>query len=456
MLNGEILERFIDDAPVCVMVRAILENLFAPQALDELFAQQAERQYERELLFSSVVDLMSLVVCRVHSSVNAAHRRQRELIPVSVKSLYNKLNGIEPQVCRALVQLTARKAAAVIRHWQPRSPLLKGHRVKVVDGNHLTGTDHRLGVLREEGAAALPGVAVAVLNPDNGLIEDVVVAEDAYTQEVKLLEPILQQVQPKDVIIADRHYCTSDILLGIAARKGFFVIRQHMGHLSWQLRGRRHYRGLAESGKLYEQELDLTHPKTGELLTVRRITIQLDKPTRDGDEELHVLTNLSPKTADAESVAGLYRKRWTVETAFQHISTSLCCELTTLGYPPAALFSFSMAVACFNIFAVILAAMASVHGHQTVQEQVSLHYLTDELSGTYRGMMIALPPDQWKCFQTLSNAELASQLECWARRIDLTRYKKSRRGPKTRTKRPYSPTKHVSTARKLQTEKPPS
>lgn len=456
MLGGEILERFIEEAPVCVMVRATLENLFAPEALDELFAQQAEQQYERELLFSSVVDLMSLVVCRVHPSVHAAYRRKRESIPVSVKSLYNKLSGIEPQVCRALVRHTAQVAREVIQRWKHRVPLLQGHRVKVIDGNHLTGTDHRLGVLREEGAAALPGVAVAVLDPDRGLIDDIVVAEDAYTQELKLFEPILRQVEHKDVIIADRHYCTSDILFGINDRRGYFVIRQHMGHLSWQLKGRRRYRGRTETGKLYEQEMELTHPETGETLSVRRITIELDQPSREGDEELHVLTNLPPRTADAARVAVLYRKRWTVETAFQHITTSLSCELTTLGYPPAALFSFSMAVACFNVFAVILAALESMHGEERVQENVSLYSLTEELSGTYRGMMIALPPAQWECFQTFTAAQLASQLKRWARRIDLSRYQKFPRGPKTRTQRPYSPTKHVSTARLLKKPKPPS
>lgn len=456
MLGGEVLDRFIDEAPVCVMVRATLENVFAPEALDELFDQHAEQQYERELLFSSVVDLMSLVACRVHPSVHGAYQRRRESIPVSVKSLYNKLSGIEPQVCRALVRHTAQVAAAVMDRWEPRSPLLKGHRVKVIDGNHLTGTDHRLGVLREEGAAALPGVTVAVLDPDRGVIEDVVVAEDAYTQELKLFEPILQQVKPKDVIIADRHYCTSDILFGIAERRGYFVIRQHMGHLCWRLIGRRRCRGRTETGMVYEQEMELTDPDTGKTLTVRRITVKLDQPTRDGDEELHLLTNLPQRVADAERVAGLYRQRWTVETAFQHITTSLCCELTTLGYPPAALFSFCTAVACFNVLAVILAALGSAHGHETVEENVSLYYLTDELSGTYRGMMIALPPEQWQCFQTSTAAQLARQLNRWARQVDLSRYQKHRRGPKTRSKRPYAANKHVSTARLLKKHKPPS
>lgn len=455
MLASEVFDRFLEESPACVMARAMMEKMFAPEVMNELFDQHAQVQYERELMFSSVVDLMGRVVCRVQPSVHAAYQRQRESIPVSVNSLYNKLNGIEPQVCRALVRQTAQTAAAVMDRWEGPSPLLKGYRVKVIDGNHLTGTDHRLGVLRQEGAAALPGVAVAVLDPDRGLIEDVLVAEDAYTQEVRLTEPILQQVQAKDVIIADRHYCTSDVLFGIASRKGFFVIRQHMGHLSWRLKGRRRFRGRTETGLLYEQDMELTHPDTGEVLVVRRITVKLDQPTRDGDEQLHVLTNLPQRAADAECVASLYRRRWSVETAFQHITTSLCCELNTLGYPPAALFSFCMAVACYNVFAVILGALGSVHGHQAVEENVSLYYLTEELSGTYRGMMIALPPEQWGCFQTLSVAHLANQLKRWAKTVDLSRYQKHRRGPKVRTKRPYAPTKHVSTARLLNQHKPP-
>ncbi len=46
------------------MHRALMENIFAPEKLDEVFHQAAEKQYERELLFSTLVDLTSQVVCR--------------------------------------------------------------------------------------------------------------------------------------------------------------------------------------------------------------------------------------------------------------------------------------------------------------------------------------------------------------------------------------------------------
>ncbi|MBC8113184.1 MAG: transposase [Candidatus Saccharimonas sp.] len=455
MLGGEVFERFLKDAPVCVMARATLEKMFAADVVNELFRRHSQQQYERELLFSTVVDVMSLVVARVHPSVHAAYQRRREEVGVSVKSLYNKLNGVEAAVSQALVRHTAQTASAVIARWRSREPCLKGYRTKVVDGNHLTGTDHRLEVLRDEGGAALPGLAVAVLLPDLGLIEDVVSAEDAYTQETRLLEPIVQRLRRKDLVIADRQYCTSEFLFDITAQDACFVIRQHLGHLRWELKGRCRSRGRTDTGLVCEQEVELISPRTEEVLRVRRITVKLDQPTRDGDRELHLLTNLPETSADAARVAALYRQRWTIETAFQELTTSLRCELHSLGHPPAALLTFCVAAACFNVLAVVRAALGQAHGVEAVDENVSLHSLVDELSGTYRGMMIALPPPLWKEFQDIPVARLAPQLADWAKIVNLTPYKKHRRGPKIRTQRSFEPTKHVSTARLLKKQKPP-
>ena len=51
-------QAFIDRSPVCVMARAVLENLFRPEWLDALFDRTAQNQYQRTLLFSAVVELM--------------------------------------------------------------------------------------------------------------------------------------------------------------------------------------------------------------------------------------------------------------------------------------------------------------------------------------------------------------------------------------------------------------
>ena len=449
MLGGDVFEGILKEAPVCVMARATLEAMFAPEALDQLFRRHAKVQYERELLFSSVVDLMCLVVTRVVGSVHAAVQRRKEQLTVAAKSVYNKLNGIEPGVSREVVRHSAKIATPVIDRLGGKRPLLKGYRVLVLDGNKFHATDHRLKELRQKGGAPLPGIAVAVLDPQRRLIQDVVVAEDAYVQETQLVAPILQELRPKDLVIADRMYCTSDILFEIAHKKACFIIRQHTGHLRYELRGRCRCRGRTVGGKLYEQEADLIHPQTGEILRVRLISVRLDQPTRDGDTELHLFTNLPAKAASAEVVANLYRQRWTVETAFQEMTTHQRCEISALGYPPAACFTFCMAAACYNAFAVIHAALRAAHGEEVVDTQVSSYYLTDELAGTYRGMMIALPPAQWVDFQTLTPTQLATHLKRWAQGVKLSRYQKHPRGPKLRSQRPFAGSKHFATARVL-------
>lgn len=78
MVLAEIFERFLEESPVCVMQRAVMENVLAPTKLDAIFHSAAVAQYERELLFSTLVDLMSLVVCRISPSVHAAYVRVRD------------------------------------------------------------------------------------------------------------------------------------------------------------------------------------------------------------------------------------------------------------------------------------------------------------------------------------------------------------------------------------------
>ena len=65
---GKVLERFVEKAPVALMVRGILERVLGPDALNAHYDRVADRQYTRELLFSSVFQLMNLVVCRVQPS----------------------------------------------------------------------------------------------------------------------------------------------------------------------------------------------------------------------------------------------------------------------------------------------------------------------------------------------------------------------------------------------------
>ena len=105
---------------------------------------------------------------------------------------------MDPNLSEAIVRFCAEKLRPILEKL-PRvaEPILPGYRTRILDGNVLTGTDHRLGALRQWLNACLPGKSLVILEPDLGLISDLVLCEDAYTQERALLEYVLDRVQPR-------------------------------------------------------------------------------------------------------------------------------------------------------------------------------------------------------------------------------------------------------------------
>jgi IS4 transposase len=442
---------FIQQRPVGVMARAVVERFFEPDRLDELFRRTAVKQYERHLLFSSVVELMHSVVLGKEPSVFAAYRKRQHLLPVSDDSIYNKLNGMELGVSAALVRDSARRAAEAIDELKARrAPWLPGYRTRILDGNHLSATEHRLEPLRDTWAAPLPGKVLAVMDPELELACEVFLTPDGHAQERSLLEEVLQTVRERDLWIADRNFCTLAFLFGIAAKSAFFLIRQH-GQVKGRLLGERRFIGASSTGKVYEQPIELTHQ--GQKRTFRRITVELNEPTRDGDTVLHLLTNL-PEEVSALQCAELYRKRWTIETLFYEVTQTLECEIKTLCYPPAALFVFCLALMAANAAAVLKAAMRATHGDGQADE-MSAYYMALEIKQVHEGMMIALPPEEWAIFRAMSIAKFAATLKEIAGHMNLAYYRKSKRGPK---KPPppmdqYKNGGHVSTYKALKDKK---
>jgi IS4 transposase len=453
MALARVFEAFVKESPVTVMLRGILEYALPPQRIDELFREHARSQYEDELLFSTTVAVLMLPVAGMRKSVNAAYQALKDKIEVSVTSLYNKLQGTELQVSRALVRETAMRLEPVIRALKATlPPPLPGLRLKIIDGNHLSGTEHRLTETRTLHSQPLPGQALVVLEPEWMLATDVFPCEDAYSQERSLLDDVLETVQPHDCWLADRNFCTTTFCFGIARRQAYFVIRQHGSTLyGKQFMGRRRLVGRCDTGVVSERKLRIVEPTTGEEMTLRRITVELDQPTSDGDTEIHILTNLPVRRASALKVADVYRRRWTIENAFQEIGQALRSELNTLCYPKAALLCFCVGLLLYNTLSALKAALRSVYGEAA--QNLSGYYLSEEIGAVYSGMMIAIRPGHWtRAFSQITARQMANQLNNLAHYVNPARFGKSKRGPKQPpTKRTGGfREKHVSTARLLE------
>jgi hypothetical protein len=236
-------------------------------------------------------------------------------------------------------------------------------------------------------------------------------------------------------------------LTGISNRGASFVIREHLG-LKWTEVTQRVEVGQNESGTIFEQQVQLD---TG--ICVRRITIQLKQPTRHGNLQVTVLTNLPETNVTALIVADLYLKRWQIELMFQVITDTFNCELQTLGYPKAALFVFCMALMAFNILSTVKAALKDVHGAGKIESGLSNYYVVEEVQSTFRGMEIAIVADDWKLFAQMNVILLAEFLRDCASHVNLHRFLSSPRGAKKPTaKKKYDPKHpHLATFRLLTT-----
>ena len=171
---------------------------------------------------------MSEVVLGIQPSVHAAYQAHKEEIGVSTTALYNKLDRVETAVAAALGRDSARLAAPVVQALRASHPRwVPGYAIKVLDGNHVASTEHRLQELRGTWAAPLPGQALVVLDQQRMLITDVVLNEDGHAQERRGIAQVLHSVSAGDLWIADRNFCPRGLMCEIARRGAAFLVRQH-------------------------------------------------------------------------------------------------------------------------------------------------------------------------------------------------------------------------------------
>ena len=225
---GAVFERFVEKSPISVMVRASLERVLGADRLDLWYERTAQKQYTRDLLFSSVYDLMNQVVFCVQPSVRAAYQAHQTDVGTSLVSVSNKLNGIETHTAAELVRYSAREFAPLIKPMGgERAPWLAGYRGKIVDGNGLEASEHRMKALREATGRAWPGKALVVDEPALGAVTDVFPCENGHAQERSRFGAVLDTVEAGDLWIEDRNVCTRAFLCEIDQRGAFCVTRAH-------------------------------------------------------------------------------------------------------------------------------------------------------------------------------------------------------------------------------------
>ena len=418
------------------------------EELDQVFEQQRSQCYEGQLKFSALAATVAEIALGTVENPNQAYKAYREELRVSKTAYYDKLNHVETAISEGVVRFSAQQSARLLKdigcgEWE----VLPGYRCVALDGNHLQKSEKRLGVLRGLCAAGLPGTAVARYDLQSQLFTHAYLIEDAHAHESSTLDRILDDLTLGNLVLADRHFCIVYFLWKMNLKGAAFAIRQH-GRLKGELIGKRKRCGHAPHGIVYEQKLRIGDGEQS--MIVRRITVELAEPTRDGETEIHILSNVPIQDASAIRLASLYHQRWEIENAFHILTMTLTCELKSLGQPRAALFLFCMAMLAFNTRQVLLGALFAEHDPDDV-ERMSQFQVAKAIVGPMEGLLTAVPEQEWQALVPQSLSGCAVFLLEVSRFVDVKSYRKSVRGPKKKppTRKRCKAGTHVSTFKLL-------
>lgn len=443
-------------SPLTVMVRGVLEWSCSQSLFERLFDRECRpAQWNRKLGIAAITWLMLSVVSGVRRSVFAAFQADQAsdapTILASAAALYAKYGRLSPNYTTAVVRESGRRMQTLLNDAGVNGPFgWEGYTITILDGTDLGGTEHRLKPLRGIKAAGLPGRYVAAYDLATDLVVDAAASEDAYTSERELVRGLLAVAAADQLFVADRHFCTTEILFSIMDREASFVIRQHSS-LRWHARGEAEAVGRVATGEVWEQPIEVEDTESTQRRRMRRIILKLDTPTADGDTELSLLTNL--RGISPLRICELYRDRWRIERHFSLVKTVLHGEIEGLGQPRAALFALGMALVAANALNVVKQALRVTHGEEEF-EKLSGYYMADEVAGNYRAVDVLVAEAEWQALAAEPSAGFWRWCQELGARVRTRGLHKHPRGPK----KPQPPRKsgkdrhHYSTYRLIKGE----
>lgn len=420
-------------SPLTVLVRGVLEWACPHVFFEALFDRECRpRQWNRQLAISAIAWLMLAVVSGVRRSVFAAFQADRgadePTILATAAALYAKYGRIDPRDTAAVVRESGRRMRRLLNSAGVKDVFgWEGYRIIILDGTDLGGTEHRLQVLRRIKAAGLPGRFVVAYDLATGVVDDATAGEDASTSERELVRSILAAAESHQLFVADRHFCTTELLFTIMDHRAWFVIRQHDNNLRWQTPEPERVVGRVATGAVWEHEIEVEDTTTRERRRLRRIVLRLDVPTDEGETEIALLSNL--EGICPLRICELDRNRWRIERHFSLVKTVLHGEIESLGQPRAAVFAMGLALVAANALGVAKQALRVTHGEEEF-EKLSGYYLADEVAGNYRAVDVLVEEAEWLALGATPGEGFWGWCQSVASRVRTAGMHKHPRGPK--------------------------
>ena len=87
-----------------------------------------------------------------------------------------------------------------------------------------------------------------------------------------------------------------------------------------------------------------------------------------------------------------------------------------------------MALMALNIHSTVKSALKEVYGVEKIDTELFSYYVAEEVQSNFRGMEVAIDPEEWFYFSEMTVTVFADMLRAWASKVNLERFLKSPRG----------------------------
>lgn len=361
--SAQVLSRL----PLADATWRLLHHVMNDTWLSDLWERKRGRAYERVLSFTTLAHLIANALVEHEGSGRQAFERaqEKEELPVSIASAYEKLGNLPQSLSEAMLQEGTQRLHELLPERPavdpfPRAACWDGHEVFNVDGKAIKHVKRLMKPLRGLQAGILGARAAVALNLGTGTAIGMASHLDGEAGEAALTEELLPRMAAAAgdkpwVVVLDRLYCNLTFPRRVLAAGGHFLIRyspntQFLADPTRPARER-----CDPQGRRIVQEWGRLGKSAGaRALYVRRITRELGD-----DTVISVITDLLDDEAyPAEDMLSTYRARWGIETVFQQITTVFSLK-HLIGSPPrAVLFQLSFCLLLYNTLQVVRTHLA--------------------------------------------------------------------------------------------------
>lgn len=369
----------LDKLPLADSVWRLLHFAMEDSWLEDLWARNRGRCYEKDLKFSTLAHLITDALVEHQGSGNQAFERaqEREVLPVSITSTYDKLGHLPVALSEALLHEGTQRLHTVLPESLAVDPLpdcFADHEVFGADGKAIKHVKRLLKPLRGLQAGILGARASVGLNLRTGLAVALVGHLDGEAGEAALTEALLPQLaalagpEKPWVVVLDRLYCNLSFPRAVLKADGHFLIRYCSNTTFEPDPARPAQEGRDRKGQPIVEEWGWLGKSGGAgRLYVRRITLKLTE-----GKPISVITDLLDEAKyPAEDLLSTYHQRWGLETVFHQITDVFSLRHLIGSQPKAMLFQLAFCLVLYN-------ALQAVRSHLAWHQQCVAKAISNE------------------------------------------------------------------------------